>query len=452
MINTLKSNITKVNKIFQVSDIHIRIFKRKDEYEKVFRNLYSEISSRFDENSIIVITGDLFHNKLEMGPEQIELATDFLKSLANIGTTIIIAGNHDANLTNKNRLDCISPIVNAISHENIFYLKDTGLYKLQNIMFSNMSVFSDISTYMLASDFDFDGTKVALYHGTINNSSTDTGWKITNEKVETNMFDGFDFTLIGDIHKRQVLQRYEIMKGIKKPHIEYPGSLIQQNFGESVTGHGFLVWNVDNRDNEFISIQNEFGYVTIDIENGVIISGVEYVPEKSKMRIRVKDTSPEDLKSCISDIKSTYKPVEIIVNKFNSVVEWNETTKHINLSKIREVDFQNNLLKQYYEDNNITIDADLLSDIFKINKLCNSELPMEETIRNVTWKPKIFKFSNMFSYAEDNIIDFTKMKGLVGLFSANASGKCVDENTDIDIEFSEKDIIQKLGFLPDELK
>ena len=35
----------------------------------------------------------------------------------------------------------------------------------------------------------------------------------------------------------------------------------------------------------------------------------------------------------------------------------------------------------------------------------------------------VFEFSNMFSYGEDNVIDFSKMNGIVGLFAANASGK-----------------------------
>ena len=43
--------------------------------------------------------------------------------------------------------------------------------------------------------------------------------------------------------------------------------------------------------------------------------------------------------------------------------------------------------------------------------------------RNVDWKIKSFEFSNMFSYGEDNVVDFTKLNGIVGLFAPNASGK-----------------------------
>mgnify|MGYP003331601375 CR=1 FL=1 len=66
---------------------------------------------------------------------------------------------------------------------------------------------------------------------------------------------------------------------------------------------------------------------------------------------------------------------------------------------------------------------DLLEQIFDINKDINSKLEKELMPRNIRWKPKRFQFENMFSYGEGNTIDFTSLKGLIGLFAANASGK-----------------------------
>ena len=42
---------------------------------------------------------------------------------------------------------------------------------------------------------------------------------------------------------------------------------------------------------------------------------------------------------------------------------------------------------------------------------------------NILWTPKEFKFSNMFSYGEDNLIRFEKAQGIMGIFAPNASGK-----------------------------
>ena len=52
-------------------------------------------------------------------------------------------------------------------------------------------------------------------------------------------FAGFDLVLLGDIHKRQVLSKAD-------PIIFYPGSLVQQNFGESFEGHGYAIVDLEN--------------------------------------------------------------------------------------------------------------------------------------------------------------------------------------------------------------
>ena len=59
---------------------------------------------------------------------------------------------------------------------------------------------------------------------------------------------------------------------------------------------------------------------------------------------------------------------------------------------------------------------DILKDL-------NSVIPEADIQRNVHWKLKRFEFDNMFSYGENNVVDFTKLGGVVGLFAANASGK-----------------------------
>jgi DNA repair exonuclease SbcCD ATPase subunit len=61
--------------------------------------------------------------------------------------------------------------------------------------------------------------------------------------------------------------------------------------------------------------------------------------------------------------------------------------------------------------------------VCKINKELNASLTKDDTSRNIRWKPIKFEFSNMFSYGEKNVLDFTKLEDVYGLFAANASGK-----------------------------
>ncbi len=83
MIHELQVQIDSIDKIFHISDIHIRIFKRHDEYKYVFENVYSEINKRKTNNSICIVAGDIFHSKTDLGPEQIDLVSEFLEKLSS---------------------------------------------------------------------------------------------------------------------------------------------------------------------------------------------------------------------------------------------------------------------------------------------------------------------------------------------------------------------------------
>jgi hypothetical protein len=63
--------------------------------------------------------------------------------------------------------------------------------------------------YIRANEFD-SAYKIALHHGAVNSAKTDIGYLISNQHVSTDLFDGHDLVLLGDIHKpNQILQEYE---------------------------------------------------------------------------------------------------------------------------------------------------------------------------------------------------------------------------------------------------
>ena len=72
-IKTLKTNINSIDKIFHVSDIHIRTLKRHKEYQEVFDTLFLHIAQHATNSSICVVTGDIVHSKLDMSPELINM-------------------------------------------------------------------------------------------------------------------------------------------------------------------------------------------------------------------------------------------------------------------------------------------------------------------------------------------------------------------------------------------
>ena len=184
MITKLNCGVSKFTNILHVADIHILLTKRHTEYTEVFKNLYKAIEKTPDTTAVCVV-GDVFHSKSDLSPECVEIASQFLKNLADLRPTILTAGNHDATLTNKNRLDSLSPIVNAIKHPNLFYLKDTGIYQLGDILFNNFSVFDEHSP---ENYIPFDKIPkiyvnnasyfIGLYHGPIDSAVTDIGYKV----------------------------------------------------------------------------------------------------------------------------------------------------------------------------------------------------------------------------------------------------------------------------------
>jgi hypothetical protein len=59
----------------------------------------------------------------------------------------MIPGNHDANLNNSDRLDALTPVVNAINEKNLIYLKDTEIRTIGGVDFYHWSVLDNIINY-----------------------------------------------------------------------------------------------------------------------------------------------------------------------------------------------------------------------------------------------------------------------------------------------------------------
>ena len=407
----IETGIDMIDKIYHIADVHVRNVKRHKEYKLVFKRLYAYIKKTRTKNSLIYVAGDIVHAKTDMSPELVSVVSEFFKKLADLAPTIIITGNHDCNLNNSYRLDALSPIVNALNHQNLHYLKDNGIYNISGVHFNVMSVFDKPADYIKADEFDGD-FKIALHHGSVHNASTDAGFTLSNTHVTTNIFEGHDLVLLGDIHKPQYLN--------DEKTIAYAGSLIQQNHGEAL-GHGIMVWDMKTKKCEFVDIPNDYGYYTYQIDNGKILNPSDKVPLRPRLRLKVKDTDSATLKELVAKIKLQYKVQDISIQKINAL-NTTDSKKKINFGNIRDVEWQNKVITDYLVDE-FALDDELLDTIRHINRTVHSKLPVNTLTRNISWTPKKFEFSNMFSYGENNQIDFTNMHGLYGLFAPNAAGK-----------------------------
>ena len=408
--NVVKVPFRKLKHIHHISDIQIRNLKRHNEYEQVFEKTYEEIRKNKN-NAVAYIGGDIAHSKTDMSPELVDQLSRLFKNLADIVPTIIIAGNHDCNLNNRSRMDCLSPIVDNLKHPNLHYLKDTGVYKCADVTFVVWDVWDDKKEYIKAKDVEGD-TKIVLFHGTVDRCETDLGYRLPSD-VKITQFRGYDMGLLGDIHKRQHLNKDET--------ISYCGSLVQQNHGEGLS-HGYLLWDVPKRKSEYIEIPNDYGYYTLDIDNG-ILPDADDMPKKARLRVRVSNTSATELKKALAVVHDKYGIEEMSVTRTDSLYSNDRVrNKTIQIGDINNTDVQYQLITDYLNANHIVSDEVLLK-IKNVNESLNQDLPEEEVYRNVNWKLKHFEFSNMFSYGENNKVNFTKLNGIVGMFAPNAAGK-----------------------------
>jgi DNA repair exonuclease SbcCD ATPase subunit len=409
--------MNRLKTIYHIADVHIRNVKRHKEYRQIFEKMFVEIRKRGTEDAIIYLAGDIAHAKLEMSPELVNEISWLFKECAKTCPTILITGNHDCNMNNMDRMDVLTPLVDALELENFHYLKDTQVYSIGGVDFSVFSILDNKDNWITA-DKMFGNKKIALFHGPVDNSQTDIGYVVSSRHFTTDIFDGFDLALLGDIHKRQEMIS---PKGCK---VVYAGSLVQQNFGETLGRHGFLAWDLDTMTYEEIDLPNDYGYYTMDIDNGKV-PVVNDMPKHPRLRVRLSNTDTADTKKVIAEIKMKYGVEDFTIIRTDSLSKkkTGDRQNKLDFEDISDINYQNSLINEYVERMMPFVDKNDLAELEKINRDVNSRIVHEDTLRNIMWKPIRFEFSNMFSYGEDNKIDFSKLNGLMGLFAPNAQGK-----------------------------
>ena len=221
-------------KIAHIADTHIRNLKYHYEYKIIFSQIYETL--RNEKVDYIVHCGDIAHTKTQISPEFVEMASEFFYNLGEIAPTYIILGNHDGNLKNSSRQDAITPIINALDHDNLHLLKNSGETDIgDDVVLNVLSVFDEDNW---TDPTDDSKINIALYHGAVQYSRTDAGYSMTHGDHDVSIFDAFDYAMLGDIHQRQHLD--------DKRTIWYAGSTVQQNFGET-DDKGILIWNIKNK-------------------------------------------------------------------------------------------------------------------------------------------------------------------------------------------------------------
>ena len=404
-------------KITHLADTHIRNYKYHREYRAVFDKIYERL--REEQPDCIVHCGDLAHTKTQLSPEYFDLATSFLKNLADIAPVYIILGNHDGNLKNASRQDAITPIATALNHPDLHLIKNAGEVSVSDkITFNVLSVFDEDNWVKPSNP---DKINIALYHGSVSGVVTDTGWVMTHGDHPIEIFADFDYALLGDIHKTN-----QIIDG-DTGKVRYPGSTVQQNFAET-NDKGFLLWNIESKEDftcEHIAIENPRPFITIELTPKGRMPSKTKVPKGARLRLVSKNNLSLDvMKKAVDVAKQRFKPESIVFLNRAAGERGNveEITDGLKKEDLRDPAIQEELIREYLKD--YQTEDSLMKEVLDLNlKYTKAAEESEEVSRNVKWRVDSLEWDNLFNYGEGNRIDFEKLEGTVGLFGKNFSGK-----------------------------
>lgn len=420
--------------IIHISDIHIRLNYRHDEYREVFENLYKELDkNKYDfEETIIVLTGDLLHDKTTLTSESIILCTEFLSNLSQRYTTILIAGNHDGFLNTSEKIDMITGVLHGKEMKNLYYLKKTEIVRFKNLLFGVNSVFEetlipskDLDNYILENNLmskDCNMIKIALYHGMIGTVKLQNLYDAKGG-LSVEDFKGYDYVLLGDIHKFQYLN--------DEKTIAYSSSLISQNFSEYDEYHGYLLWDLKDKKSMYYPIKNDYQYKRANLKDDIfsvdnksfdIMTEIEelkgYLPKKGRIQVQMEDNNFEKMKYLKNKLKDIYwVEINSLLTKYGETKKQSKIETNNNFY-INRKDIIKDILKNKYSrdiDNNI---IDWIE-----NELKNNDI--KTTREGDKFEIIKLRFDNLFVYGEGNEIDLTRYneKDIILICGKNSTGK-----------------------------
>lgn len=251
-----------ISTVFHISDLHLPNNFEDRPYNEMIELFLAELykkTSKLDKDEFrIVLAGDIFQQKIKASNESKEMFHNMLNFLNAMGKTIVIAGNHDLLMNNKSKMDSISPTF-AIKgvFENVMYLDKQLDYKSgvivdDNVIWCLYSIFDDYrkpEKMIELREMYPEHKIIGLYHGNLNGAVTDIGRSMT-DGIGYDNFEQCDCVMAGHIHKYQMLKH----KGIP---LVYSGSLFQQNSGENISKHGYVIWNLEDMSHKHVEVTNK---------------------------------------------------------------------------------------------------------------------------------------------------------------------------------------------------
>jgi DNA repair exonuclease SbcCD ATPase subunit len=404
--------------IYHIGDIHVMKNNHRDvEYQEVFEKLYQKIKNDIYDckKALIVCTGDVFNDGLS--PSSIILVKNFFSKLSELCEIVIFRGNHDqTSRSNQESIDFLFPVLYKLETKNKIYIfGKTGAYLYGNIVFGYTDVYEN-QVYKIEDNNKKikNKIKIGLWHGTMNGSKIDNNNELEG-KFSKSDFEGYDYVLLGDIHKWQYLN--------KEKTIAYCGSTLQLNFGENIENHGYLRWDLKNKKSEHIHIKNNYGFLTVRIKDNVASKYDKLiVPKNINLRIIYENSDNAFVDEIYNEISKSHNIMSYFPEKKSKEIKFVEEKEGED-----EIVDEKSLVKKLMEYIKKNKDENMSDEDYKkIEELINEkikEIDYKYSTEKRNIKLKNLCFNNFNIYGEDNCIDFEALKGIVNVSGPNGIGK-----------------------------
>jgi len=240
------------------------------------------------EIDVVVIAGDLFHDRVSINIEVGNAAIDFLREAKQeYGQDwVIFPGNHDMFLKNSwdsNSLKFVGDYATLVGEIGIVEIYGHRFWILPFIHYEKvfMKALRTIEEHHQEGDVLL--THIGTHDATINMCFLCKHWSLVSFANSK-----FDRIYSGHFHCHQQVGT----------NMWYPGSPIPFNFDEGLMEHGFFVYDLETRDHEFVNIRDAgllldetpaIDFITIgddDLD--------KTVPENAKVRLHLGQNQTDD--------------------------------------------------------------------------------------------------------------------------------------------------------------
>ena len=219
----------------------------------------------------------------------------------------------------------------------------------------------------------------------------------------------------------------------KLPFAAYCGSLIQQNYGETVPDHGYLMWDLGNKTVRAFDVPNHHSYHTVKVGSDTDYDDLDIKLDATKQtHIKVQwcdylsKLTRENQSKINRHLKERYKPVELTFHKTALKISENGHIIELSAERLADISSESNqrdifteyLAAQQYQPDDI-------ASILGIHESVTERLRQSgyQDSKGYEFKLQKLRIENFKSYGDSVELDWEGKDGVWQITGENTAGK-----------------------------